>query len=124
LVRSTVPGHIVAGRWTRESAGPGSAAGPAGRDLVNVGWTSAIQWILDEAERTRPDADDTAEPHREDEHAPALPMNIPDELRNSLAVRCAIDAAGSPRVRATLQWLNSPAGREIARVAQTVQQGA
>jgi len=97
---------------------------PAGQDLVNVGWTSAIQWILGEAERTRPDATDTTEPHHQDEHALAPSVDIPSELRDGPAMRAAIDAAESPQVRATLQWLNSPAGRETARIAQTAQQGA
>jgi Transcriptional regulator, AbiEi antitoxin len=97
---------------------------PAGQDLVNIGWAGAIQWILDAPERTRLEADDTTEPHRQDEHAPALAVDITDVLRQGPAVRAAIDAARSPQVRATLQWLNSPAGRATARVAQTVEQGA
>jgi len=97
---------------------------PAGQDLVNVGWTSAIQWILDSVERTQPDAEYAAAPHRLDEHATAPAVDITMELRSSPAVRAAIDAAKSPQVRSTLRWLNSPAGREATRVAQTMQQRA
>lgn len=97
---------------------------PAGQDLVTIGWASAIQWILDAADPSRPDADDTTGPQRHDERAPAPAPDIPDLLRNSPAVRAAIDAARSPQVRATLEWLNSPAGREMARAAQTPKHGA
>ncbi|MGV8979115.1 MAG: type IV toxin-antitoxin system AbiEi family antitoxin domain-containing protein [Cellulomonas sp.] len=98
---------------------------PAGQDLVTIGWSSAIQWILDAAEPSRPHVDDnTTAAQRRDERAPSPAPDIPDALRNSPAVRAAIDAARSPQVRATLEWLNSPAGRETARATQTLRRGA
>ena len=97
---------------------------PAGQDLVNVGWSSAIQWILDSVERTRPAAEHIRELHRLAEQATAPAVDMAVELMNSPAMRAALDAAASPQVRSTLQWLNSPAGREATRVAQAIQHGA
>ena len=95
---------------------------PAGQDLVNVGWTSAIQWILDSVEQTRPDAESATAPPRPEQQAPAV--DIATQLRNSPAVHAAMEAANSPQVRSALRWLNSPAGRHATRVAQTTQQRA
>ena len=97
---------------------------PAGQDLVNVGWTSAIQWILDSVERTRPAAEYVTELHRLAEQATAPAVDMAVELMNSRAARAAMDAAKSPQVRSTLRWLNSPAGREATRVAKAMQQRA
>lgn len=97
---------------------------PAGQDLVNVGWTSAIQWILDSVEQTRPAAEYVMELHRLAEQAIAPPVDMAAKLMNSPAVRAAMEAANSPQVRSALRWLNSPAGREATRVAQTMQQRA
>ena len=97
---------------------------PAGQDLVNVGWASAIQWILDSVEQIRPDAESATASPRSEHQAPAPAVDIATQLRNSPAVRAAIDAAQSPQVRSTLRWLNSPAGRDATRVAQTTQQRA
>ena len=95
---------------------------PAGQDLVNVGWTSAIQWILDSVEQTRADAESATASPCPEKQAPAV--DIAMQLKNSPAVRAAIDAAQSPQVRSTLRWLNSPAGRHATRAAQTAQQRA
>lgn len=97
---------------------------PAGQELVNVGWTSAIQWILDSVGQAGPDAESATALHRLDERASARAVGITMELTDSPAVRAAIDAAQSPQVRSTLRWLNSPAGRDATRVAQTTQQRA
>lgn len=97
---------------------------PAGQDLVNVGWTSAIQWILDSVERARPAAECATELRRLAEQATAPPVDMAVDLMDSPAVRAAMDAADSPQARSTLRWLNSPAGRQATSVAQTMQQRA
>jgi len=97
---------------------------PAGQDLVNVGWSSAIQWILDSVERARPAAEYATELRRLAEQATAPPVDMAVDLMDSPAGRAAMNAAKSPQVRSTLRWLNSPAGREATRVAQAMQQRA
>lgn len=97
---------------------------PAGRDLANIGWTSAIRWILDAVEHTRPPAEDVVTSHRLIGDASAPTVDIAFELMDSPEVRAALDAAASPQFRSTLQWLNSPAGREAAALAHALQQDA